>query len=116
MSGFLAPSTGSVTLDGDPEGRGCAATGCEDSRVCAPNGRCEECIDGSQCGEGLACNGFRCEGPGAQCSPCDGDWKCQSGASCQRQAPVRNSDTWPSEPSSSFAVRQRVGKSRSAVA
>jgi hypothetical protein len=72
-----------VTLDGDADGRGCVATGCEDGRVCAPNGRCEECIDDSQCGEGLSCNGFRCEGPGAQCAPCDGDWKCQAGASCQ---------------------------------
>ncbi|HZI15517.1 MAG TPA: carboxypeptidase regulatory-like domain-containing protein, partial [Myxococcus sp.] len=72
-----------VELDGDSDGRGCAPTGCEDGLVCAPHGRCVECADDSQCGEGLTCKGFRCEGPGEQCAPCDGDWKCQQGASCQ---------------------------------
>jgi hypothetical protein len=72
-----------VELNGDSDGRGCAVTGCEDGLVCAPNGRCVECADDSQCGEGMACKGFRCEGPGAQCAACDGDWKCQPGASCQ---------------------------------
>lgn len=63
--------------------RGCGVTGCADGLVCAPNNRCVECHQDSQCGEGMSCVGFRCEGPGAQCAPCDGDWKCQAGSSCQ---------------------------------
>jgi len=74
-----------LTLEADEDhvNRGCAVTGCADALVCAPNGRCVECHEDSQCGEGLTCNGFRCEGPGPQCAPCDGDWKCQPGTSCQ---------------------------------
>ncbi|MBZ4422385.1 carboxypeptidase-like regulatory domain-containing protein [Myxococcus sp. RHSTA-1-4] len=63
--------------------RGCVVTGCADGLVCAPNNKCVECHADSQCGEGLSCVGFRCEGPGAQCAACDGDWKCQAGSSCQ---------------------------------
>lgn len=63
--------------------RGCGVTGCADGLRCAPHNRCVECYEDAQCGEGLSCKGFRCEGPGAWCAPCDGDWKCQAGATCQ---------------------------------
>jgi hypothetical protein len=74
-----------VTLEADPEyvNRGCAVTGCADDLVCAPNNKCVECYEDAQCGAGLSCKGFRCEGAGPQCSPCDGDWKCGEGTSCQ---------------------------------
>ena len=75
-----------ITLEADPEyvNRGCAVTGCADGLVCAPtNNKCVECFEDAQCGEGLSCRGFRCEGAGPQCSRCDGDWKCQAGTSCQ---------------------------------
>lgn len=72
-----------IVLGTGPGSNGCEATGCEDGLVCAPSGQCEECVEDSHCGEGLACKGFRCEGPGEQCAPCTGDWKCQPGASCR---------------------------------
>lgn len=72
-----------LEADEDYVNRGCAVTGCADGLVCAPNNKCVECHQDSQCGDGLRCVGFRCEGPGKQCAPCDGDWKCQAGASCQ---------------------------------
>ncbi|MFP2932797.1 carboxypeptidase regulatory-like domain-containing protein [Pyxidicoccus sp. 3LG] len=72
-----------LELAADLLDRGCAVTGCEDGLVCAPNRKCVECHEDSQCGEGLSCVGFRCEGPGPLCSPCDGDWKCQPGSTCE---------------------------------
>jgi hypothetical protein len=62
---------------------GCAETGCEASLHCGPDGRCVECLEDEQCGDGLTCRRSRCEGAGAACTACDGDWKCRSGTSCQ---------------------------------
>jgi Cys-rich repeat protein len=61
----------------------CTVTGCERGSHCAPDGRCVECLEDSQCAQGLACRNARCEGPGALCAPCDGDWKCGPGAHCE---------------------------------
>lgn len=72
-----------VVPDGDVVHHGCAVSGCEDGSLCAPNGQCVECYEDSQCGEGLSCKGFRCEGNGPQCGRCNGDWQCGGGASCQ---------------------------------
>ncbi|WP_164020702.1 carboxypeptidase-like regulatory domain-containing protein [Pyxidicoccus trucidator] len=72
-----------LEADEDSANRGCAVTGCAEGLRCAPNNKCVECYEDAQCGEGLSCKGFRCEGPGAWCAPCDGNWKCQQGATCQ---------------------------------
>lgn len=69
--------------DGDVVHHGCAVAGCVDGSLCAPNGQCVECYEDSQCGAGLSCKGFRCEGNGPQCGTCNGDWQCGAGASCQ---------------------------------
>jgi Cys-rich repeat protein len=61
----------------------CTVTGCERGSHCAPDGRCVECLEDSQCAQGLSCRNARCEGPGPLCAPCDGDWKCGPGAHCE---------------------------------
>lgn len=67
----------------EPES-GCSVTGCSADFHCAQNDKCVECLEDSQCGAGLTCNGFRCEN-GSTCTLCDGDWKCRPGATCQPQ-------------------------------
>lgn len=72
-----------VPGDGNPA-HGCAVAGCIDGSVCAPNGQCVECYEDAQCGEGLSCRGFRCEGQGPRCGTCAGNWQCGGGgASCE---------------------------------
>ncbi|RKH14923.1 carboxypeptidase regulatory-like domain-containing protein [Corallococcus sp. CA053C] len=63
--------------------KGCAQTGCANDSVCAPDGKCVECLDDSACGASLVCRGFRCEGPGPQCAPCNGNWQCDAATHCE---------------------------------
>ncbi|MCK8500548.1 MULTISPECIES: carboxypeptidase regulatory-like domain-containing protein [Myxococcus] len=60
----------------------CAATGCEDGLVCGPGGRCVECVEDDQCGEGLSCKGFRCNADGPQCGACVNGRNCDDGSAC----------------------------------
>lgn len=66
--------------------RGCSVTGCEAGTYCAGDGRCVECLNGQQCGEGLGCVASRCEGPGPVCGACNGDWQCAAGTRCEQLA------------------------------
>jgi hypothetical protein len=69
--------------DGDDGHLGCAETGCEEALICAPDGRCVECLVSSHCGQGLTCRDQRCEGAGEVCMPCNGDWQCRSDTRCE---------------------------------
>lgn len=60
----------------------CALTGCADGLVCAPGGKCVECVQDAQCGVGMMCKGFRCGAAGPSCSACGIDGSCGTGATC----------------------------------
>ncbi|QSQ14426.1 carboxypeptidase regulatory-like domain-containing protein [Myxococcus landrumensis] len=71
----LVPNSGIVNR--------CGLTGCADGLVCAPGGRCVECVQDGQCGEGMMCKGFRCGAAGPSCGACGNDGSCDKGSTCQ---------------------------------